>query len=36
VTAGTVVHRRHLPLRIWWFAAPVVTSHSSGISALRP
>jgi predicted RNA-binding Zn-ribbon protein involved in translation (DUF1610 family) len=35
VTAGTVMHRSHLPLRTWLVAAHIVTSHSNGISALQ-
>lgn len=35
VTAGTVMHRSHLPLRSWFMAAHIVTSHSNGISALQ-
>lgn len=35
VTAGTIMHRSHLPLRTWLMAAHIVTSHSNGISALQ-
>jgi predicted RNA-binding Zn-ribbon protein involved in translation (DUF1610 family) len=35
VTAGTIMHRSHLPLRVWFLAAHIVTSHSNGISALQ-
>jgi hypothetical protein len=35
VTAGTVMHRSHLPLRTWFLAAHIVASHSNGISALQ-
>jgi len=35
VTAGTVMHRSHLPLRTWFLAAHPVATHSSGISALQ-
>lgn len=35
VTAGTVMHRSHLPLKAWFLAAHIVTSHSNGISALQ-
>ena len=35
VTAGTVMHRSHLPLRTWFMAAHIVASHSNGISALQ-
>jgi len=35
VTAGTVMHRSHLPLKTWFMAVHMVTSHSNGISALQ-
>lgn len=35
VTAGTVMHRSHLPLKTWFAAIHIVTSHSNGISALQ-
>lgn len=35
VTAGTVMERTHLPLRSWFIAVHIVTSHSNGISALQ-
>ena len=35
VSAGTVMHRSHLPLKTWFMAAHIVTSHSNGISHLR-
>lgn len=35
VTAGTLMHRSHLPLRTWFIAAHIVASHSNGISALQ-
>ncbi len=35
VTAGTVMHRSHLPLRTWFLAAHIVATHSNGISALQ-
>lgn len=35
VTAGTVLHRSHLPLKTWFLAAHIVASHSNGISALQ-
>ncbi len=35
VTAGTVMHRSHLPLKTWFLAAHVVASHSNGMSALQ-
>jgi len=33
VTAGTVMHGSHLPLRTWFLAAHIVASHSNGVSA---
>ena len=33
VTAGTVLHRSHLPLRVWFTAARLVATHRNGISA---
>jgi transposase-like protein len=33
VTAGTVLHRSKLPLRTWFEAIRLLTSHSNGISA---
>jgi Transposase zinc-ribbon domain/ISXO2-like transposase domain len=35
VTAGTIMHRSHLPLRTWFLAAHLVATHSNGISALQ-
>lgn len=35
VTAGTVMHASHLPLRTWFMAAHILASHSNGISALQ-
>ncbi|MCY4555224.1 MAG: IS1595 family transposase [Chloroflexi bacterium] len=35
VTAGTVMHRTHLPLKTWFLAAHIVATHSNGISALQ-
>ena len=35
VTAVTVMHSSHLPLRIWFLAAHIITSYSNGISALQ-
>ena len=35
VTAGTVMHRSHLPLRTWFLAAHLMATHSNGISALH-
>jgi transposase-like protein len=34
VTAGTVFHNRHLPLRLWFQAVWLVVSQKNGISAL--
>jgi hypothetical protein len=34
VTAGTVMHASDLPLRTWFLAAHIMTSHSNGMSAL--
>lgn len=33
VTAGTVLHRSHLPLRTWFLAAWLMATHRNGISA---
>ena len=33
VTAGTVLHGSHLPLRTWFLAAWLMATHSNGISA---
>jgi hypothetical protein len=33
--AGTMMHSRHLPLRIWVLAAHIITSHSIGMPALQ-
>ncbi len=33
VTAGTVLHRSHLPLRLWFLAAWLVATHKNGMSA---
>ena len=35
VTAGTIMHRSPLPLKIRFMAVHIVTSHSNGISALQ-
>jgi transposase-like protein len=35
VTAGTVLHRAHVPLRLWFAAAYLVTTHTPGFSALQ-
>ena len=35
VTAGTVLHRTRVPLRLWFWAAHMVTTHTPGISALQ-
>src|SRR5689334_2651472 len=32
-TAGTVMHRSHLPLRTWFLAARLVATHRNGMSA---
>src|SRR5207245_1746700 len=33
VTAGTVMHRSRMPLRLWFWAAYLVTTHTPGLSA---
>src|SRR4051812_15981152 len=33
VTAGTVMHRSHLPLKVWFLAAWLVATHRNGMSA---
>jgi hypothetical protein len=35
VTAGTITHRSHLPLSIWFYAAYPMATHSNGMSALQ-
>src|SRR3954466_64206 len=35
VTAGTVLHRSHLPLKLWFLAAWLVATHRNGMSARR-
>lgn len=35
LTAGTVLHRTRLPLRQWFWAAYLVTTHTPGFSALQ-
>src|SRR5665213_304941 len=35
VTAGTVMHRSKLPLRVWFWAAHLMATHSNGMSALQ-
>lgn len=35
VTAGTIMHRSHLPLSIWFWAAYLLATHSNGMSALQ-
>ena len=35
VTAGTVLHGSHLPLRTWFLAAWLVATHKNGMSARR-
>lgn len=34
-TAGTVLHRSHIPLTEWFWAAYLITTHTPGISALQ-
>jgi hypothetical protein len=34
VTAGTAMHRSRLPLATWFWAAPLMTTHSNDILAL--
>ena len=34
-TAGTVMHKTHLPLTLWFWAAYLVATHGPGISALQ-
>src|SRR3982751_3909711 len=36
VTAGTVLHRSHLPLKLWFLASGRVATHRNGISARQP
>lgn len=33
ITAGTVMHKAHTPLRLWFWAAYLVATHHPGISA---
>jgi transposase-like protein len=33
LTAGTALHRSKLPLTTWFWAAPVMATHSNGMSA---
>lgn len=35
VTAGTVMHKTHLPLTVWFWAAYLVSTHGPGILALQ-
>jgi transposase-like protein len=35
VTGGTVLHRTHTPLPLWFWAAYLVTTHTPGLSALQ-
>src|SRR5437867_475587 len=35
VTAGTVMHRSRMPLRLWFWTAHLVTTHTPGLSALQ-
>lgn len=34
-TAGTVMHKTHTPLRLWFWAAYLVATHHPGISAVQ-
>ena len=36
VTAGTVLHRSHLPLKLWFLAAWLVATRRNGMSARQP
>lgn len=35
VTAGTILHRNHRPLKKWFLVWHIVATHSNGISALQ-
>src|SRR5512135_27766 len=35
VTAGTILHRTRVPLRLWFSAAYLVTTHTPGFSAVQ-
>jgi hypothetical protein len=35
VNAGTVTHKTHMPLRVWFWAAYLVATHHPGISAVQ-
>jgi len=35
VTAGTVMHRSHMPLLVWFHAAYLITTQTPGMSALQ-
>jgi transposase-like protein len=35
LTAGTIMHRSHSPLRNWFWGAYLVTTHTPGISAVQ-
>src|ERR1700677_3243226 len=35
VTAGTLLHRSHFPLREWFWAAYLVATHTPGMSATQ-
>jgi len=35
VTAGTVLHRRRVPLTVWFWATYLVTTHTPGLSAVQ-
>ena len=36
ITAGTVMHRSKLPLRVRFWAAHLMATHSNGMSAVQP
>jgi predicted RNA-binding Zn-ribbon protein involved in translation (DUF1610 family) len=36
VAAGTVMHRSHLPVKVWFTAARLVATHRNGMSARQP
>src|ERR1700716_1557160 len=35
ITAGTAMHRSKLPLTVWFWAAPLMATHSNGMSAVQ-
>src|SRR5712671_2544588 len=35
ITAGTAMHRSKLPLRVWFWAAHLMATHSNGMSAVQ-